>query len=114
MLNFPAPALPDDMLKQFKKEVKDIYRNFLRSDEKELRQTFKDRHIELKTERECRIANGTMSDNSSSLDTDPSTPASPAASLELQSSPKVEHNDEEKDKSSGNSLPSSSNKRKFE
>ena len=56
-----------------------------------------------------------MSDNSSSVDTDPSTPAaSPAASLELQSSPKVEHNDEEKDKSSGNSLPSSSNKRKFE
>jgi hypothetical protein len=104
MLNFPAQGLPDDMLKQFKKEVKDIYRNFLRSGEEELRQTFTDRHIELKTERERRIANGTMSDNSSSVDTDPSTPAaSPAASLELQSSPKVEHNEEEKDKSSGNS-----------
>ena len=84
MLNFPAQGLPDDMLKQFKKEVKDIYRNFLRSGEEELRQTFTDRHIELKTERERRIANGTMSDNSSSVDTDPSTPAaSPAASLEL-------------------------------
>jgi len=57
-----------------------------------------------------------MSDHSSRVDSDPSTVvASPAASLELQSSPKADNNDQEKDKSSGNELPSSSNnKRKFE
>lgn len=79
-----------------------------------------------------------MSNDNSSVESDPSTvypsvspaavsPAvvsptavsptavSPAASLELQSNPKPDNNDEEKYISSGNSLPSSSNNKiKFE
>jgi NADH-ubiquinone oxidoreductase chain 3 len=122
MMNYTARDLPDDKLKEFLKETRDIYRNHLREGEEELRQTFQDRHGELKSEKERRITEGTMSDHSSSVGSDPSTPAaaaspaaSPAASLELESSPKADNNDQEKDKSSDNELPSSSNnKRKFE
>lgn len=122
MMNYTARDLPDDKLKEFIKETRDIYRNHLREGEEELRQTFIDRHEELKSEKERRITEGTMSDHSSSVGSDPSTPeaaaspaASPAASLELESSPKADNNDQEKDKSSDNDLPSSSNnKRKFE
>jgi NADH-ubiquinone oxidoreductase chain 3 len=118
MMNYTARDLPDDKLKEFIKETRDIYRNHLREGEEELRQTFIDRHEELKSEKERRITEGTMSDHSSSVGSDPSTPAaaaSPAASIELESSPKADNNDQEKDKSSDNDLPSSSNnKRKFE
>ena len=126
MFRYPARDLPDDKLKEFIKESREMYRYNLGPEEAELRQNFKDRNTELKTEKERRIELG--SDDGSSVESDPSTTTglvgagvgiNPDVGSRLaspsQSSPKAQHSDMEKDKSSGNELPSSSNnKRKFE
>lgn len=141
MFRYPARDLPDDKLKEFIKESREMYRYNLGPEEAELRQNFKDRNTELKTEKERRIELGTMSDDGSSVESDPSTTTTTTglvgagvginpdvgagvgfnpdvgsrSASPSQSSPKAQHSDMEKDKSSGNELPSSSNnKRKFE